>query len=299
MSSELPSVAEVLTLDSAGIGPLASPVLLVGLTGWFDVAGVATTALAQVAPWDTSVTIGEIDPDPFYDFTQERPMVELVDGDVRHVSWPSNTFQVARAGGTHDVVVLSGVEPHLSWRTYAGCVVHVVDELRCAAVVTVGATADAVPHTRMPLVVGSTASPELARRLGLAAPSYEGITGLIGVLHAELEQRDIPTISLRVGVPHYLGHTEHPQAVSALLGHLAHVLGIPLATDLTEMIERWSTIHDEAIAADEQLLAYVRMLEVDYDRRAEATLRDADDLAERFERFLRDHGSEGSDSDDS
>ena len=187
----------------------------------------------------------------------------------------------------------------LSWRTYAGCVVHVVDQLRCAAVVTVGATADVVPHTRMPLVVGSTASPELARRLGLAAPSYEGITGLIGVLHAELERRDIPTISLRVGVPHYLGHTEHPQAVGALLRHLSHVLGIPLATDLTEMIERWSTIHDEAIAADEQLLAYVRMLEVEYDRRAEATLRDADDLAERFERFLRDHGSEGSDSDDS
>ena len=40
MSSELPTVAEVLTLDSDGIGPLTSPVLLVGLTGWFDVAGV-------------------------------------------------------------------------------------------------------------------------------------------------------------------------------------------------------------------------------------------------------------------
>lgn len=289
MTADLPAVADVLTLDVDDLGPLKSPVLLVGLTGWFDMANVATTALAQVAPWDTAVTIGEIDPDPFYDFTQERPLVELVDGDIRRVNWPSNSFQVVRTGGARDLLVLIGVEPHMAWRTYAGCVVEVVERLGCAAVVTVGATADAVPHTRMPLVVGSTASPELASRLGLAAPTYRGITGLIGVLHAELEQRAVPTISLRVGVPHYLAHTEHPLAVSALVGHLAHVLGIAIPLDLQEMIDRWSAIHDEAITEDSQLSAYVRMLEADYDRRAEAALRGGEDLAARFEQFLRDH----------
>jgi predicted ATP-grasp superfamily ATP-dependent carboligase len=271
------------------------------LTGWFDAAGAATNALAQIAPWSTAVTIGEIDPDPFYDFTQERPMVELVDGDIRQVTWPTNAFQLVRTPGRreghdgHDLVVLSGVEPHLAWRTYAGCIVHVVEQLRCAAVVTVGAIADAVPHTRLPLVVGSTASAELSSRLGLSAPTYQGITGLVGVLHAELEERGIPTISLRVGVPHYLIHTEHPRAVAALLGHLSHVLAIPIDADLDEMIERWETIHDEAVADDEQLQAYVRMLEADYDRRAEATLREADDLAARFEEFLREQGDDPTD----
>ncbi len=277
---------DVLTLDTTGLGPLTSPVLIVGLTGWFDVAGAATGALNQLLVG--AVTIGEIDPDPFYDFTQERPTVEIVDGEQRRIVWPTNSFEVVRTGSAHDLVVLSGVEPHLSWRTYATCALRVVQAVGCEAVVTVGATADALPHTRMPLVVGSTASPELAGRLGLSSPTYQGVTGLIGVLHAELEQAGVPTISLRVGVPHYLGHSENPQAVSALLRHLAHVLAVPLAVDLTEEIDRWATLHAEAVAEDDQLAAYVRMLEVDYDRRAEATVTSAEDLGAQFEAFLRE-----------
>jgi predicted ATP-grasp superfamily ATP-dependent carboligase len=278
---------DVLTLDVTELGPLTSPVLVVGLTGWFDVAGAATAALERLLG-EAAVTIGEIDADPFYDFTQERPTVEIVDGEQRRIVWPANSFRVVRTRSAHDLVVLCGVEPHLAWRTYAAAALRVVEAVGCEAVVTVGATADALPHTRMPLVVGSSASPELAGRLGLSSPTYQGVTGLIGVLHAELERAGVPTISLRVGVPHYLGHSENPQAVSALLRHLAHVLGVPLAVDLTEEIGRWASLHEEAVAEDDQLAAYVRMLEVEYDRRAEATVTSAEDLGAQFEAFLRE-----------
>ena len=77
-------VDEVLTLDAGELAPLTSPVLIVGLTGWFDVAGAATAALAHLA--EHGVTVGEIDADPFYDFTQERPIVEMVDGESRSIS---------------------------------------------------------------------------------------------------------------------------------------------------------------------------------------------------------------------
>src|SRR6476469_9242877 len=101
------SVDEVLVLDVDELAPLHSPVLLIGLTGWFDVAGAATGALTHLT--DGAITVGEIDADPFYDFTQERPTVELVDNDTRRTSWPANDFQVVRTGGSHDLVVLSGV----------------------------------------------------------------------------------------------------------------------------------------------------------------------------------------------
>jgi PAC2 family len=279
-------VDEVLTLDAGELAPLTSPVLLVGLSGWFDVAGAATSALAHLV--EGAITIGEIDADPFYDFTQERPMVEMVDGESRRISWPRNDFRVVRTGGRHDLVVLSGVEPHLAWPLYVGCARRVVERLGCDAVVTLGATADAIPHTRMPPVVGSTADPELARRLALSAPTYQGITGLIGVLHVEMERIGVPTISLRVGIPHYVAHLEHPLAVAALVQHLAHVLGLPIAVDVRDAAERAAAMHDEAVADDDQLRAYVRMLEIEYDRRAEATLRQADDIASQFEDFLRD-----------
>ena len=60
----------------------------------------------------------------------------------------------------------------------------------------VGWGAEAIPHSRTPPVTGSTATADLAQRLGLVAPSYQGITGVAGVLQAELEARAIPAVSL-------------------------------------------------------------------------------------------------------
>jgi hypothetical protein len=284
------TVDEVLALQSRELAPLHHPVLLVGLTGWFDVAGAATSALAHLTAG--GLTIGELDADPFYDFTQERPTVELVDGETRRISWPVNDIKVVRTGAARDLVVLTGVEPHLAWPLYIACAKQVVEALRCEAVVTLGATADAVPHTRMPPVVGSTADPDLARRLALSAPTYQGITGLIGALHVEMERAGIPTISLRVGIPHYLTHMEHPLAVAALVQHLAHVLGLSINLDVQQAADRWRVQHDELVADDDQLRAYSRMLEIEFDRRAEATLRRADDIADQFEAFLREQRDE-------
>jgi hypothetical protein len=290
------TVDEVLALQSRELAPLHHPVLLVGLTGWFDVAGAATSALAHLT--DGALTIGELDADPFYDFTQERPTVELVDGETRRISWPVNDIKVVRTGAARDLVMLTGVEPHLAWPLYIACAKQVVEALRCEAVVTLGATADAVPHTRMPPVVGSTADPDLARRLALSAPTYQGITGLIGALHVEMERAGIPTISLRVGIPHYLTHMEHPLAVAALVQHLAHVLGLSINLDVQQAADRWRVQHDELVADDDQLRAYSRMLEIEFDRRAEATLRRADDIADQFEAFLREQRDEPDAPDD-
>jgi hypothetical protein len=141
----------------------------------------------------------------------------------------------------------------------------------------------------MPTVTGSTTNDELAKRLGLAAPSYQGVTGLVGVLHAELEHAGIPSISLRVGIPHYLVNAEHPTAVAVLQAHIGHVVGINVATDHRDDIDRWRQLHDEVVEGDPQLGLYVRMLEQEYDRRAEEAIPSADDLGAEFEQFLRAH----------
>jgi hypothetical protein len=290
-------VDEVLQLEIEGVGPLRSPVMLIALTGLFDIGGAATTAVDRFAPADTAITIGEIDPDPFYDFTQERPQVELEEGDgeVRLIRWPENQFDVVRGRGGRDLVVLVGVEPHLAWRTYSACITTVAQQLGCEAVVTVGSAAEAVPHTRTPLVTGSTTDADLAHRLGIGQPTYQGITGVVGVIQADLADAGIPSVSLRVGVPHYLMNAEHPQAVAALQTHLSHVLNVPVPDDdgeLSEEIERWRSLHDEVVDDDVQLQFYTRILEQEHDRRAEAAIPSADDLGAEFERFLRDQRTE-------
>jgi len=288
------NVDEVLTTSFDGLAPLNRPIMVIALRGWFDVAEVATDALNELFADRIAPVVASIDPDPFFDFTQERPQVEFDQDEMRQLRWPDNELRLARfPAAAHDLVVLAGVEPHLRYATFADAIIEVARALNCEVVVTVGAAAEAVPHSRMPLVVGSSTNDGLVRALGLSRPQYQGVTGLVGVLQERLDRAGIPAVSLRVGVPHYLGNAKHPQSSAALLRHLEHVLGVPTGHGgLAEDAMRWRSLHDEAVAEDAQAAAYVEMLEYEYDRRAEAAMPSADDLAAHFEQFLRDQRDE-------
>ncbi|MBK9972412.1 MAG: PAC2 family protein [Acidimicrobiaceae bacterium] len=288
---------EVLTTAFEALGPLNRPIMVLALRGLFDIAEVATDAIDALAENRIAPIVASIDPDPFYDFTQERPQVEFDDDEERVILWPENEFRVARfPGGAHDLVLLAGVEPHLRYATFADAIIRVARELSCEMVVTLGAAPEAIPHSRPAHVVGSSTNDGLVRALGLSRPQYQGVTGLVGVLQERLDRAGIPAVSLRVGVPHYLGNAKHPQSSAALLQHLEHVLGVPTGHGmLAEDAMRWRGLHDEAVAEDDQAAPYVMMLEHEYDRRMEAALPSGDDLAAELEKFLRDQRDEPGD----
>ncbi|MEY3574969.1 MAG: PAC2 family protein [Actinobacteria bacterium] len=293
-SDDYPTVDEVLESHADEVAPLRRPVMLVALEGWFDAATAATSALERLMQSRECVTVASIDPDPFFDFTQQRPEAYIDEDGERQIRWPYNDIVVARGDdGSRDLVVLSGVEPHLFWQTYVGCVIRTARELHCGALVTVGANFDTVPHTRSPIVTGSTTNSALAGKLRLSRPHYQGPTGVAGVLQQRLDGDRMAPVSLRVGVPHYLSSSEHPKSSAALLRHLESVLGVPTHhAAMYEEIQRWAELHDTAIEDDEETLEYVRTLEREYDRRNDTTIPSADDLGDAFERFLREQDDE-------
>jgi len=283
------SVNEVLEPYWDDIAPLRNPVMLVALRGLFDIGGVATSALDWMLKERDALVIADIDPDPFFDFTQERPEQFIDEDGEKQIRWPENEFMIIRyPEGARDMIVLNGIEPHVSWNTFTQCVVTVAQGLGCNLVVSLGAAAEQVPHTRVPLVVGSTTNEDLAMRLGLSRPQYQGPTGVAGVMLDALDRAGIPSVSLRVGVPHYLMHAQHPKSAAALLQHLQHVLGIPTDhTNLVDEMSRWQELHDAAVEGDPEASAYVKMLERRHDQLIEKTLASGDDLAAELEEFLR------------
>ena len=288
---------QVLTTAFEMLTPLHRPIMVLALRGLFDIAEVATDAVDALTIDRVAPIVATIDPDPFFDFTQERPQVEFDDSDARQIRWPQNEFRVARfPNGAHDMVLLAGVEPHLRYATFADAIITVARELGCEVVVTLGAAPEAIPHSRPAHVVGSSTNDGLVRALGLSRPRYQGVTGLVGVLQERLDRAGIPAVSLRVGVPHYLGNAKHPQSSAALLQHLEHVLGVPTGhAALAEDAMRWRGLHDEAVAEDDQAAPYVMMLEHEYDRRMEAAMPSGDDLAAELEKFLREQRDEPGD----
>jgi len=193
----------------------------------------------------------------------------------------------------HDLLLIAGVEPHLRWRSFSDDLVEIVRSTGAELVITLGALAEAVPHTRPHLVKGSCTNDELATRLGLDRPTYQGPTGLVGVLHDTLDRQKIPVISLRVGVPHYVTGTTNPKAQRALLEHLQHVTGVPTrSAGLAQAVAEWETQVNSAVSEDTEASAYVQQLERHADQRLAETMPSGDDLAAEFERFLREQREE-------
>ena len=272
---------------------LRRPLLLVAFEGIFDAAESATSALRWITERaDETTPIAEIDPERFFNFQEARPMARITEDGSRVIDWPKTEVRAVRTSSNRDLVVMTGIEPHLRWGAFSDHVVEVARRSRCEMVVTVGALIAMVPHTRPFAVTGSAIHPELARRLNLSKPTYEGPTSLIGVLNERLERANIPVIALRVSVPHYVPGPPNPKATRALLRRLQHTTGVETSyEELDREVSEWSSRVDQAVASDDESQDYVARLErqVDSD---EEMLPSGDDLAAELEAFLRDQKPE-------
>ena len=280
-----------LILDYDSLDSLTRPVLVVAFKGLFDASGSATSALEWLMEKSESENIGEIDSETFFDFTQERPLISFDKNGERTLTWPKNKIVTIKTNGNErDLLAISGIEPHLRWRTFSKLLIEIVNKSNAESVLTLGSMVGMTPHSRPLTVTGSSTNPELAERLHLEKPSYQGPTGIVGVLHDALDRSKIPVISLRVSVPHYVPDSPNPKATRALLRRFEQVTGV--TTEYEELdgpAADWQKQVDAAVASDDEITAYVTRLETSIDE-DENLLPSGDDLAAEFEAFLREQG---------
>ncbi|MGI9032992.1 MAG: PAC2 family protein [Acidimicrobiales bacterium] len=275
---------------------LRRPVLVTAFEGWNDAADAASTAARYLkARWGAR-TFASIDPEEFFDFSSTRPQVKLTDGARRQIVWPATEFSAASLPDTpHDVVVMVGTEPQLRWRTFCRQVVEVASELDTEMVITLGALLADVAHTRPVRVTGTAADAEVVARLGLEQSTYEGPTGILGVLQDAFGTARLQSASLWAAVPHYVAATPSPKATLALVQRTAGLLSTRVVTaDLEQGAIDYERQVTEVVATDEDVSAYVRRLEetTDADRQP-MQLQSGDTLAAELEKFLREqHGSD-------
>ncbi len=270
--------------------PGRTSILVVAFAGYFDAASAATGAVDHLIEFTDATRLASIDGDPFFDAQQVRPHVVLEDGVTRTIVWPENAVHANDGSDAgRELVLLSGIEPHYRWRQFTGLLVEVAEHTGAQVVITLGAMPSQIPHSRMPLVHASSANPELAQRFGLHRPRYQGITGIVGSLQAELDARSYPAISMQVGVPYYAAGAQNWKASAALLRNLEHVTGIPTGHGLLqERVAEWEQLVDEAVAENPEASGYLPQLEAEYDRQAAEQLPSSEDLAAEFERYLRE-----------
>ena len=276
---------------------LRDPVLVCAFKGWNDAGEAASAALGFIHDHFDSAEVAKIDPEDFYDFTAVRPTVRLTEGHTRRIDWPENAIHAAGVPGAEsDLVMLAGTEPSLRWGRFCDQVIELARELDVRMVITLGALLADVPHSRPVSITGIASDDSLMRRLGYERTSYEGPTGIVGVLHHACGQAGIPTASLWASVPHYVAATPNPKVALALVRAFEGSAGLAVdAGELEEAAEDYERQVNAAVASDPEVKAFVERLEtamdeVQGDLTSEEAIPSADTIARDFQRFLRQRG---------
>ncbi len=265
---------------------LRSPILIAAFEGWNDAGEASSTAARYVRDHFEAEHVATIDAEDFFDFTVARPNVCIDDNDARQIVWPSTGIHVARIpGSAHDLVCAIGHEPQLRWRTFVDHLAITAEAFGATMVCTLGALLTDVPHSRPTQVYGGTDDAALARRLDLSPSTYEGPTGIVGVLAAGLRDRGVSTASFWASVPAYVSNVPSPKAALALVERLCQVLEVDVPrTDLEIAAAAYVRQVTELVAEDDGTMEYVEQLEADFD---EETADDPDSLVAEVEDFLR------------
>jgi predicted ATP-grasp superfamily ATP-dependent carboligase len=279
---------------------LRNPLLVCAFKGWNDAGEAASAALQFLVESFEADQVATIDPEEYFDFSETRPTVHLEGGRARVIEWPELAFHAAAVTGTdRDLVLLAGPEPSLRWRAFTRTVLDAAQELGANEMVTLGALLADVPHTRPTHVTGLASDDSLIERLGFERSSYEGPTGIVGVLHDACTKAGMPSSSLWASVPHYVAAAPNPKAALALVRKFEGLASMAVdASALEEAAEDYERQVSAAVASDPDVKAFVERLEQTVDESDEQAppqrIPSADSIARDFQRFLRQRGPEES-----
>jgi predicted ATP-grasp superfamily ATP-dependent carboligase len=274
---------------------LRDPVMVIAFSGWNDAAEAASCAVEHLlSGWrdknDDVIPelIANVESEDFYDFQVNRPVVTIDESAIRSITWPSTqVFGMAFPSMKRDLVIVTGVEPSMKWKSFTSDLLDLADDLEVSLIVSLGSLLADTPHTR-PITVTATGShPSIANRLGVSVSKYEGPTGILGIIQDGCMRRGIDAISLWAAVPHYASNAPSPKATLALINTLEEFLNIKIPlSDLPDKSDTWEREVNDLAADDSEIADYVKALEESKDA-AELPEVSGDTIAKEFERYLR------------
>lgn len=279
-------------IDFDDLPALTDPVMIAAFEGWNDAGEAASAAIEHLREVWSAEPLTELDSEEYYDYQVTRPLISLDAAGVRQLQWPTTRLYVARAPlSPRDVVLVQGIEPNMKWQQFSREILGLAAELNISLFVTLAALLSDNPHSRPVPVTGSCTDPALREELGMEPSTYEGPTGIVGVLQEACERFGIPAVSLWAAIPHYVSQAPSPKATLALVRRAEDLLDIPVPLDeLVEEARAWETGVNELAEDDEEVAEYVRQLEEARDT-TELPEASGEAIAKEFERYLRRRGS--------
>ena len=225
---------------------LKNPILIAGFDGWGNALDVSTGMVAYLIRKLKAQSFARIDPDTFYSYDTDRPMVNIEAGTLKSLSSLGGFFYAARTGsGENDVVILEADEPNLRWFHFVDELFSLCGKLGVETIITLGSMYDNVLHTDR-IISGIASNKDnfsKLRQKDIIPVSYQGPGAIHSIIQSEGEKRGFQCISLWCHCPYYLQNTKH----YGMMSHLGKVLASlgQFELDTKDLDVRWEEREDQ------------------------------------------------------
>jgi len=254
---------------------LIDPYIMVGLNGWLNASEISTGSIDYLRRKLVAHKFAYIETQGFYIYQipspssglTMRPHAQIKDGQVMKLDIPQNDFFFWKSGSDHDLILLLGVEPNLSWPEYCQIIFDVARQFHAPRIYLLGAFFDQVPHTRETRILASVSHPRLKDELKTFAQftNYEGPCSFNTMLLAMGYQQGIEVAGISARTPLYIQEF-NTKVCYDLLKNILTMLGFRIdLSDLRQSGEKMLERMDRAFSENSKALAQLKKMEELYD----------------------------------
>lgn len=225
---------------------LTNPVLIAGFDGWGNALNVSNGMAAYLVRQLDARHFADLDPDSFYRYDEQRPVVNIEDGYLDTLTPPGGSFYaVGTDEGQSDLIILKANEPNLQWFKFVDQLFSLCRKLGAHTILTLGSMYDNVLHTER-IISAVASSPESLSHLSqkrIISISYRGPSAIHSIIQSEGAKRGFECISLWTHCPYYLQGTTHFGILSYLGRVIAELVNFRL--DTSDLDSNWKTLEDQ------------------------------------------------------
>ncbi|MGD2125659.1 MAG: PAC2 family protein [Desulfobacteraceae bacterium] len=223
---------------------MEDPLFIAGFEGWGNALDISRGMVDYLIRKLGAKSFARINPDLFYRFDENRPLVDIQSGVLKKITPPGGLLYAAQQSqGGRDIVILKAMEPNLRWFHFVNAILSLCKKMGVKTIISLGSMYDNVLHTDM-IISAIASSEQLLVRLQeqkTIAVNYRGPSAIHSMIQDEAESRGFDSMSLWCHCPYYLQGTTH----FGLLSHLGALLSSWGGFDLdTEELDRtWKELN--------------------------------------------------------
>jgi predicted ATP-grasp superfamily ATP-dependent carboligase len=243
--------------------PLHNPVLIAGFGDWSNAGNVALKTIDYIIQEKKATLIAEIDPDNFYQFTQNRPVITIRKGRLHNLTLKKISFYFwPNKKGKNDLIFLKAQEPDYRWTLFANILFYLCQKWGVFLIVSLGGMYDDVLHTEAIVSgiypFGAWKDTFIDKDIPLI--EYEGPSGIHAFIMQKAEKENYPFIGLWGRSPLYLRGTNF-RVVIRIVNLLASFFAFTIDTlELENSLKEFEHQIGEILENNSELQEYIEKI---------------------------------------